>query len=80
MITYTFLDSLTWFLYVILYYFLGVLTGLALKLSYKMCLLQFVYLFFSTTFLHCQEAVEAGVPVHSWIPSTWKEGMERLGL
>lgn len=80
MITHTFLDSLTWFLYVILYYFWGVLMGLVLKLSYKMWLLQLVYLFISTTFLHCQEAVEADVPVHSWIPSTWKAGMERLGL
>lgn len=80
MITHTYLDSLTWSLYVILYDFGGVLMGLALKLSYTICLLQFVYLFFSTQFLNCQEAVEAGVPVHSWIPSTWKAGTERLGL
>lgn len=54
--------------------------GLALKQSYPMCLLRFAYLFFSTQFLDCQEAVEAGVPVHSWILSTWKAGMGRLGL
>lgn len=59
MITHTFLDSLTWFLYD----FGGMLMGLALKLSYTMCLLQFVYLLHQ--FLDCQEAEEARVSVHS---------------
>lgn len=50
--------------------------GLALKQFYIMCLLWFVYLFFSTQFLDCQEAVEAGVPVHSWILALGRQGWE----
>ena len=76
MITHTFLDSLTWSLYE----FGGVLMGLALKLFSTMCLLQFVYLSFSTQFLNCQEAVKAGVPFILGLLALGRQGWEDWDL